>query len=193
MRMRSLLALFFVVATSMASAQDIGGLDDGSSLPQTMKSSGLTSNFKAFKIKVQGGSGGLMDLMAAPMMMMGGIFGAMGGAQDKSEQEGMGLMTAIGLCWSTGETRVMFGQRFLVTYKLDMDFTDMMKMDATKNRDISNTDLRLELVRTDAIVSIMPRGDITPSAFMQMLRLPAPSKPAEAPAPAEEPKSPPKA
>lgn len=147
----------------------------GGGKPLTMKASALTSDFHAISIKAAGGDGGgLMDMMMSPMIMLMGAFGGMSQGPDKNgDQPPLGLLAAMGLSWTTGETQSFFGQTYLVAYKLDMDLAGMAKMDP-KARDFSNMDLRLYMIRTDAIQSFSPRPDITPAAFMQMLKGPPP-------------------
>lgn len=150
----------------------------GGGKPLTMKASALTADYHAVAIKMAGGEGGggLMDMLMSPLMMLAGAFGgAMGGSDGKSDnQPPYGLLTAMGLSWTTGETQSYFGQTYLVTYKLDFDMMSMSSMDP-KTKDFSNLNMRMILVRTDAFQSFSPRPDVTPEAFAKMLKGPAPT------------------
>ncbi|MEA2553672.1 MAG: hypothetical protein QOJ65_1848 [Fimbriimonadaceae bacterium] len=154
---------------------------DGGGRPLTMKASALTSDYRAMQIKTAGagGGGGLMDMIMSPMMMMMGAMGGMG-SNDK-DQPPFGLFTAMDLSWTTGETQSFFNQNYLVTYKLDLDMAALAKM-GPKPKDMTNMDLRLQLVRTDAIQSFTPRPDITREAFVEMLKMPTPPPPPAKPA-----------
>lgn len=154
----------------------------GGGKPLTMKATALTSDYHAVAIRMAGGNGGggIMDMLMSPMMMIMGAFGgAMSGGTDSGKSDNQppfGLLSAMGLSWTTGETQSYFGQTYLVTYKLDMDMTSMATMDP-KTKDFSNLNLRLELVRTDAFQSFSPRPDVTPEAFAKMLKGPPPAAP----------------
>jgi hypothetical protein len=156
---------------------------DGGGRPLTMKASALTSDYRAMQIKTGGaggGAGGFMEMLMSPMMMMG----AFGGASNDKDQPPFGLFTAMDLSWTTGETQSFFNQNYLVTYKLDLDMAALAKM-GPKPKDMTNMDLRLQLVRTDAIQSFTPRPDITREAFVEMLKMPTPPPPAKPAAPAK--------
>lgn len=150
----------------------------GGGKPLVMKASGLTTDYHAVSIKLGGeGGGGFMDMLMSPIMMLAGAFGsAMSGSDKADNQPPVGLMTAMGLSWTTGETQTYFGQTYLVTYKLDFDMGSIATMDP-KSKDFSNMNLRLFLVRTDSFQSFSPRPDVTPDAFYKMLKGPTPSAP----------------
>jgi hypothetical protein len=184
MALRRFLPLLAVIAIApMGLCQDAQSMLQGGGKPLTMKASALTSDYHAVAIQMAGGNGGggIMDMLMSPMMMIMGAFGGAmsGGADTKSDnQPPFGLLSAMGLSWTTGETQSYFGQTYLVTYKLDMDMTSMATMDP-KTKDFSNLNLRLTLVRTDAFQSFSPRPDVTPEAFAKMLKGPTPApKPA---------------
>jgi len=140
--------------------------------PLTLKPDGLGLNYKAVQIKsTVNGSNGLMDMIMSPMMMILGAMGGMGGDKDMPP---MALLTAMDISWTTGETISMFGQNYLLVYKLDMD---MSKLASGPPKDLSDLSLRLQFVRTDTIASFSPRPDITPPDFMKMLRTPLPKSP----------------
>lgn len=183
-------ALVLVCASAVAGAQEpsayVVGMLQGGGKPVTMKPSALTPDFHAVQIKTAGGGGGngLMDMIMSPMMMMMGMMGSMGGESDGKDEPPFALFSALELSWTTGETQAFLGQTYLVTYKMDMDMAAMSKIGPKTGGDLSNADMRLQLVRADAIQTLTPRPDVTPAAYIQMLKVPKPvakpQKPAKA-------------
>ena len=160
--------------SSFAFAQD-NQMFQGGGAPLTMKPTDLTPQFHAMTLATASGSGnGLLDMIMSPMMMMMGALGAMGG-QAQSEGPPMSLLTAMSLSWTTGQTQAYFGQTFLVTYKLDVDLDTIGKA-----KDLTSSNLRMTLVRVDTIQAFTPRPDITPTMYLQMLKVPKPAAPAKA-------------
>lgn len=188
MKLRLALPAFIICLASLAPAQDasyVTNMLQGGGKPLTMKPSALTADFHAIELKTGGGGGGpegLMEMIMSPMMMIMGMMGSMGGESSK-EDPPFALFSAMGLSWTTGETQAFLGQTYLVTYKLDLDFAKLSKMSSAPS-DLSNMDLRLQLVRADAIQSFTPRPDVTPAAYIQMLKSPKPT-PAKPPKPAK--------
>ena len=174
MRCRALIACLAVVSLScVVCAQDGPQMLGGFGHPLTLKPDGLAANFKAVQIKsTVANSNGLMDMLMSPMMMLMGALGGMGG-NDKDTPP-VALLTAIDISWTTGETASLFGQNYLLVYKLDFDMAKL----AAAPKDLSDLSLRLQFVRTDTIASFSPRPDITPAEFMKMLKTPLP-KPSE--------------
>lgn len=158
-----------ICAAGLGLAQNTKGLLDGGGFAVTIKAADLPEGYGAVKIK-SGGGGGLMDMLGSPMMMIFGMMGAMGGGG--GNEPPMGLFSALDLSWTRGDTVSVMGNRFLVTYKLDLDMAEMAKMGETKSMDFSGLDLKLMLVRPDSIQSISPRPDITKEAFVALLAAP---------------------
>ena len=146
----------------------------------TLKPSALTGDYKALVIKQAGAAGGgLMDMLMSPMMMMMGALGSMG--QEKGDEPPFALLTAMDLSWTKGETQTFWGQTYLMVYKVDMNMQEISKMGDSP--DLTNSNMRLQFIRTDSIQSIVPRPDVTPELFLKMLKAPPkPAKPASKPA-----------
>jgi hypothetical protein len=178
MRFRTFVGSISLLAlASVSLAQDAMNMLGGAGNALTLKPDGLANTFKAVQIKsTSGGQNGLLDMIMSPMMMIMGAFGGMAGGE-KSDGPPFGLMAAMELSWTTGQTQQFFGQHYLVAYKLDLDMGKL----ASATKDFTDLDLRLHFIRADTIASFSPRPDITPAMFMQMLRTPPPSKPAEPP------------
>ena len=169
----SLVASF--VFAPAAFGQDAMQMLQGAGRPLTLKPDGLSDQYKAIVIKttVQG-ENGLMDMIMSPMMLiMGAMGGMMGG--DSKDQPPVALLTAMDLDWTTGETQSLFGQTYLVIYKLDFDLSKM----TAQPKDLSALELRLQFIRTDTIASMSPRPDITPVEYMKMLKTPLPKQSGE--------------
>lgn len=171
----------------------------GSGFAPVMKPVEMPDNFVAFKLVTDGAGagGGLMDMFTNPMFMM---MSAVGGGTSERDMQGFSVVTALDLSWSSGIT-VEYGEhRFLVTYKATLDPMDLAGMDKRDN--FADLNLKLTLVRVDAIRTVTPRPDMTRQRFVELLmtRLPkqtpkgpketvetkepeAPKPPAQAPKP----------
>ena len=170
-----------VTARTTTQGMNFADLLKGGGFAAVMKPSDLPADFVAAKISTDGaagGGGGLMDMIMSPMvMMMGALGGGMGG--DDKMGPMMAVMGAMELSWSSGQTTTVNGQTFLVTYKATMDMASMAGME--KKDDLSDTVLRLNLVRLDAIKTLTPRPDVTKADFVKLLSTKMPKKPAAKP------------
>jgi hypothetical protein len=153
----------------------------GSGFVPTMRPIDMPENFVAFKLVTDApsGSGGIMDMIMSPMMMMMGAFGAMGASTNDNNPQGMAVLGAMDLSWSNGTTVEYGERRYLVTYKASLDAADLGAMD--KRDSFVDVPLKLTLVRVDSIKVVTPRPDMTKARFvdLMMTKLPKPAKPSK--------------
>lgn len=159
----------------------------GSGFVPTLRPVEMPENFVAFKLVTEGApsGAGLFDMLANPMIMMMGAVGGMGG-QDKEMQSVAVIMGALDLSWSNGTTVEYGERRYLVTYKAGLDPSDLVALD--KKESLSDTVLKLTLVRIDSIKQVTPRPDYTRARLIETLSTRLPKQQAK---PAKEPSSPP--
>ena len=163
---RLLFCAAIVAAPILCPAQEVtlDGVLSGRAMPASMKPADLPETYMA--VKFGGDSqGGLMDMLMGPMMMFGAMMGGMGGS--KSDPAAAAALEVMDLSWTDGQTINLAGQNFLVTYKVVMGMGEMMKMG--DKPDFSAMQLRLTLMRTDQIKSLMPRPDISKAEFIKRL------------------------
>lgn len=153
-------------------------LNDGA-LPSKIAPAEIPTDFRAVRIKVQGGGGGIMDMLGGGLFgMMGMLGGMMGGQSDGPPME---FINALELSWSNGDTISVLGNTFLITYKIDLGLAEMAGMDEKKE---FKPDLRLILVRTEAIQTFTPEPSITKQKYLDALaKAPKPKKEEAAPPP----------
>lgn len=131
----------------------------GGGYPWALRVSEIPADFMAAKISSEGSSP--FDSMMTPMMMLG--MSGQGGPDT-------GMMTILGaldLSWSRGDVTIVDGRSYLVTYKVGLDLSEMSML--TNVESFANTMLRLTLVRTDSIKSIIPRPDMTRAQFQTLM------------------------
>lgn len=164
-------------APMQAPGPSYADLFKGVTLKSAMRPMDIPVGYAAAQINVAGvQGGGLMDMIMSPMVMLMGAFGGAGGG-DKDNAAMAGVLGALELSWSSGEVVVVGGQRYLVTYKIGTDMAQLMGMSKVDN--LSGAVLRLNLVRLNAIDSIIPRPDMTKEKFLAILatKLPKPAPP----------------
>jgi hypothetical protein len=154
----------------LPAAQDLKSVLDGGKLPQKIKPTDIGDDMRAVKIshEKQGG-GDLFSMMMNPMFMMMGMFSSLGGAAEKTENPtdaaAATFFDRLGISWTNGSTVEMYGERFLVTYAVQMNMGEVMK---SKNPpDLSKMDLILTLVNTKSIASVTPRLDMTKEEWLK--------------------------
>lgn len=170
--LRVALASLLVLPSVMAVAQDLS-LDQalsGGKYPATLKPADLPDDYKAVKLGTTANLGGveMMNSML-PLMLMG----------TPSVGSRASLLKVIDLSWTKGETTTIDGKSFLVTYKLDYGYADLISssaalLGATGQSDTSvnqptKADLKLVLVRSDVIGTISPAPEINKAALLEAL------------------------
>lgn len=157
--MRKLLAAMLIAFAAVATPAQDTKIDDvlkGTTHPPFLKVEDLTPEFRGMRLTLAGApASGFMSMMM-PFAMMGGM-----NAPGSSPE--MGIFTMIGLSWTKGATVTMAGREFLVTYLLEMG------VQPTNREAPLAATLRLNLVRTDMIVSLAPHPDATADALKKAL------------------------
>lgn len=118
----------------------------------------LPDDYKGMSLNV-GGGGGISDIFTNPMMLM---FMAMPGGSSSNKQ-GLGLFAVADVSFTRGETAVLNGVTFLITYKLAFDI-------ATLQTAPTKAEFELTLVRWDSIKSIVPKPDVTKATVEAALK-----------------------
>lgn len=156
-------ATILVLPTLAVFAQELSLSDllKGGQLKSTISPAEIPDGWHAAKIGVAGQQGFFDSLM--PMMMFSG-----GGGSDS--QRILEILKVIELSWTNGEWRIVDGDSYLITYKMDFDMKDLMSM---REPELTRTPtLNLRLVRKSTISSIEPRPEFTKDDFQKALAPP---------------------
>ena len=132
----------------------------GGGYPWALRVSEIPPDFMAAKITSET-AGYLDSMMTSPWMMM-----AMGG-QGSSDNATLNVIGALDLSWSRGDVTIVDGRSFLVTYKVALDLSEIGMLSGAAS--FANARLRLTLIRTDTIKSIIPRPDMTRAQFQALM------------------------
>ncbi len=146
-----LIGLLAVCASAIAGAQVMPQWDFAkANLPKAkIALADLPDDYKAFSLNT-GGGGGIGDMLTNPMMM---LMMMMPGSSSANKQ-GMGILTVADVSFTRGETTVLNGVTFLITYKLSFDLANIQAAP-------TKAEFELTLVRLDSIKSIVPKPDVT--------------------------------
>ncbi|AIE87366.1 hypothetical protein OP10G_3998 [Fimbriimonas ginsengisoli Gsoil 348] len=154
-----------VIAQGVETDPAISGLLSGLRVPLTMQAADLSADYHAVRIS----TGAAPDPVAGmlPFMMLG--VSTTGGAQN------LDLQKALALSWTKGDIVLVGAERFLVSYKLDLNPVDFVMrtarvpgQEAEKPAPLP-TDLRLALVKLNAIQEIEYAPKMTPDNFRRIL------------------------
>lgn len=150
-------------------AQGIGDVLNGKGRPTTIAPVDLPENFKAVRLRIAAAStdplSGILPLMTLGM-------GSSSGGPN------VDYIRQIDQSWTDGSVEVVEGQRFLVTYRLDMSAGDLMP-DMMRVGMVMGTGsapkpkpplkMNLVLVKVDSIQEIAPTPDLTKERLLEIL------------------------
>jgi|GEM_PF-1127540 len=187
-RCAALCGIFALMAPYTAAvAQEVQSFTDiimGKTIPLSMKPKDMPADYKAMRIKVAGaGGGGLMDMMGAlmsPFMMMAG-------GSSNSDPQGSMLMTLADVNWTKGDIVKVQNKDFLVTYKWNIDISQMAAQDKNKDPEVAKNDaikgmeLSLSLLAIDGITSISPVIGFTKEDLVKLIETPYVKPPTSVP------------
>lgn len=134
-----------------APAQDLSVSDviSGTKLPSELKIADLSNDYKAVRLTLSSGGGGMSEMLGFFTSMSS----MMGGPNSGSGAE---LMSMVGAYWTTGKVAVIGQQNYLVAYKLEANFAGMASA-----KSVPTVGLKLNLVRFDLLATIAPEPTFT--------------------------------
>jgi hypothetical protein len=122
-------------------------------IPPKLKISEIGADYKAFRLKGPGDSGGMFGGVGGLAMM-----GMMGGGMGNPKDNPFSLFSLLDVNWTKEEIVKIGNSDFIVTYKPELGFPK-----GTGTPTAPTIAMRLVLIRTDTITSIEPLTDITTS------------------------------
>jgi hypothetical protein len=155
-----------VCGPAFAQELTIEDVSTGKVLTAAIKGAELPEGFRAVKLTLQGGGGGIADLFGGSMYwMMSAIRSGAGGDEQASQDMlAMRVFAIADVHWTRGQVVRLSGHDYLATYKYDLGPAELAGS-GSRPPEPSAMILNLTLVRTDSILSLSPRPTMTKEVF----------------------------
>lgn len=157
-RLRVAFAIILAMPSVLAMAQGIKDAMTGAGYPMSYAPKDLPEDYMAAEIAVNSG----FDLFSSYA-----IFGFIGSPTGGDQDQGIKLYTAMKMTWTKGETVMMDGHAFLVTYKLDVDPVKLAAQRSIGSTGANDAAMTLHLIRTDSIIQIEPEPTYTKAKLLE--------------------------